>query len=225
MLIETLISKFSYDCRRDCSRGACLSLNPRQDCSAGGSFRSPCSFKICVTVKQNIYISFFVTRNFSCPCVLSRRKHGPSSGHKVTSIRMYGIANPSISQPTFEVAAWNNKRICVVGGTNGIGRALALAAAKQGCSVTVVGRTFRDDGVDNISFVKLDAGSLSECVRVSQQLDAAWDLLVFTHGIVAPKVREITKDGLEVDMAISAFRYSTLIVICSVLPLAFNFLF
>ncbi len=39
-----------------------------------------------------------------------------------------------------KAASWSGKKVLVVGGTQGIGRATALAFAKHGASVTVTGR-------------------------------------------------------------------------------------
>ena len=44
--------------------------------------------------------------------------------------------------------------MAIIGGTGGIGQALAKAMAADGANVTVVGRTFRDAGTENLQFMK-----------------------------------------------------------------------
>jgi len=51
----------------------------------------------------------------------------------------------------------SSKRLAVVGGTNGLGRAIAQQALARGAEVTVVGRTFRDDPADRLTSLKLVA--------------------------------------------------------------------
>ncbi|MBL9039313.1 MAG: SDR family NAD(P)-dependent oxidoreductase, partial [Archangium sp.] len=50
----------------------------------------------------------------------------------------------------------SGKTAAVVGGTGGIGRAIARLLAERGATVTVVGQTFRDHGVARVSFLKAD---------------------------------------------------------------------
>ncbi|HWO20843.1 MAG TPA: SDR family NAD(P)-dependent oxidoreductase [Kofleriaceae bacterium] len=96
------------------------------------------------------------------------------------------------------------KRIAVVGGTGGLGRALAAFMAARGAEVTVVGRTFRDQGVARLSFVPADLESMAEARRVGQALPAeALDALVLTTGIMTARAREATREGLERDLAVS----------------------
>jgi NAD(P)-dependent dehydrogenase (short-subunit alcohol dehydrogenase family) len=97
--------------------------------------------------------------------------------------------------------AWN---VAVIGGTGGLGRALSKLLASRGASVTVVGQTFRDQGVRGLAFIKADLSLLSEAERVAKALAAEQlDLLVFTAGIFAAPKREETAEGLERDMAVS----------------------
>lgn len=63
-------------------------------------------------------------------------------------------------------------RVAVVGGTGGLGRALARWLAARGAVVTVVGRTFRDADVPRVSFVKADLSLMSEARRVVGPLAA-----------------------------------------------------
>lgn len=48
------------------------------------------------------------------------------------------------------------KKIVIIGGTNGLGRAFALEFISKGAEVVVVGRTFRDQDVERLSFIQAD---------------------------------------------------------------------
>ena len=94
--------------------------------------------------------------------------------------------------------------VAVIGGTGGIGRALAKALAGRGASVTVVGRKFRDHDVPGLRFVAADLASMTEARHIGETLPIDdLDLVVFTTGIMAGPVREVTPDGLERDLAVS----------------------
>ncbi|QQX92731.1 SDR family NAD(P)-dependent oxidoreductase (plasmid) [Gluconobacter sphaericus] len=96
------------------------------------------------------------------------------------------------------------KRAIVVGGTGGVGRAVSQALAARGTQVTVVGQTFRDADIANISFVQADLSLLNDAERVARELPAEQaDLLVFTTGIFAAPKRQVTAEGIERDMAVS----------------------
>lgn len=94
-------------------------------------------------------------------------------------------------------------RVAVVGGTSGIGRAIALSLASRGASVTVVGQTFRDSGVRGLTFLKADLSSMAEARRVGCELSGDLDLVVMTTGIITAPKREQTAEGIERDLAIS----------------------
>ncbi len=95
-------------------------------------------------------------------------------------------------------------RAVVVGGTGGLGRAVARWLAARGAEVTVVGQTFRDTSVGHLSFVKADLSLMSEARRVAEMLPAEQlDLLVFTTGIFSTPRRETTSEGIERDLATS----------------------
>lgn len=114
--------------------------------------------------------------------------------------------DPSLRLPELSLPAAQatGKEIAVVGGTGGLGRALARALAAQGARVTVVGRSFRDADQPGISFIRADLNLMSEAVRVAALLPAeSLDLVVFTTGIIAAPQREVTAEGLERDMAVS----------------------
>ena len=53
-----------------------------------------------------------------------------------------------------EPGSARGKNVCIIGGTGGLGQALALKMAADGANVTVVGRTFRDAGTKNLLFMK-----------------------------------------------------------------------
>jgi len=96
------------------------------------------------------------------------------------------------------------KRVLIVGGTDGLGRALARATAGQGAEVTVVGRTFRDEGTPRLSFVRADLSSMRDALRLGETLPAEQlDVVVLTTGIFAAKTREVTAEGVERDLAVS----------------------
>jgi hypothetical protein len=97
-----------------------------------------------------------------------------------------------------------SKTMAVIGGTNGIGRALAQQALARGAEVTVVGRTLRDSTSPRLTFVQADLSSMREAARVGAQLPAEdYDVVVFTTGIIAAKKREETHEGIERDLAVS----------------------
>jgi NAD(P)-dependent dehydrogenase (short-subunit alcohol dehydrogenase family) len=96
------------------------------------------------------------------------------------------------------------RKAAVVGGTAGIGRAIARALAARGADVVVVGRTFRDQGTRGIEFRSADLSLLREASRVGKELPAeTLDLVVMTTGIMAAPKRQETAEGIERDMAVS----------------------
>ena len=96
------------------------------------------------------------------------------------------------------------KRVAIVGGTGGLGRTLAAYLAARGAEVTVIGRTFRDQGTPRIAFEAADLESMAEARRVGRALPAeALDALVLTTGIMTATSREETGEGLERDLAVS----------------------
>lgn len=120
---------------------------------------------------------------------------------------MFGTkANPAVSYARVAASTLNlaGKRVAVVGGTDGLGRAIARLAAERGADVTVVGRTFRDAGVPRVDFVRADLSLMREAARVGRDLPGeALDALVFTTGIVPGPKRAVSGEGIEMDMAVS----------------------
>jgi NAD(P)-dependent dehydrogenase (short-subunit alcohol dehydrogenase family) len=121
-----------------------------------------------------------------------------------TSIK--GVPDPSLTiRPIpIERLDLSSKKLAVVGGTNGLGRAIAQQALACGAEVTVVGRTFRDDPATRLTFVAADLSSMREAISVGNELPAeSFDLVLFTTGIIAAKTREETPEHIERDVAIS----------------------
>jgi NAD(P)-dependent dehydrogenase (short-subunit alcohol dehydrogenase family) len=118
---------------------------------------------------------------------------------------MNGFPDPSLTVRRVPAASLDlkGKNMAIVGGTDGLGRAIARLAASRGARVLVVGRTFRDEGTPGIAFMKADLSSMREAVRVGKELDASLDIVVLTTGIFAAKERQVTAEGIERDMAIS----------------------
>jgi NAD(P)-dependent dehydrogenase (short-subunit alcohol dehydrogenase family) len=118
---------------------------------------------------------------------------------------MNGFPDPSLVVRDTPVSSLDltGKSLAVVGGTDGLGRAIARLAAARGARVVVVGRTFRDEDTPGLTFLKADLSSMREAVRVGRELDPSLDAVVLTTGIIAAKVREVTAEGIERDMAIS----------------------
>lgn len=108
---------------------------------------------------------------------------------------------PKLDLKTAQIAG---KNVVIVGGTGGLGRALAKVLVRRGAKVTVVGRSFRDGNQSGISFLQADLSLMSEAFRIAELLPAeTLDLVVFTTGIFAAPQRQVTAEGLERDMAVS----------------------
>ena len=96
------------------------------------------------------------------------------------------------------------KTYVFVGGTDGLGRAMAKLAASKGADVIVVGRTFRDQGHPNIRFVRCDLSSMKDASALASSVPTEnLDGLILSAGIIAPSSRQTTAEGIEKDMAIS----------------------
>lgn len=119
---------------------------------------------------------------------------------------MRGIPDTSfqVTPPPLEALDLTGRSVVVIGGTDGLGRAIAKTIAERGGAVTVVGRTFRDEGVKGLSFRQADLSSMKAAAALGRDLPVEGvDTVVFTTGIIAAKKREVTGEGLERDMAIS----------------------
>jgi len=121
-----------------------------------------------------------------------------------TSIKGVPDTSMTMRLAPIEQLDMSAKKLAVIGGTNGLGRAIAQQALAKGADVTVVGRTFRDDPAARLTFVPADLSSMSEAARLGLELPAeSFDVVLFTTGIVAAKTREETHEHVERDVAIS----------------------
>ena len=125
---------------------------------------------------------------------------------------MFGKAATGVSfGASAPLSALKGKNVLVVGGTGGVGRALAKAAAAAGGDVVVAGRSYRDAGVPNISFVSTDASSMKSSSKLGASIEPIPDIVIFTTGTCTGAKRVETSEGIEEDMAISALsRIATL---------------
>ena len=129
---------------------------------------------------------------------------------------MYGKAITSIKIVPEALSTLAKKNVFILGGTSGIGRALAHICAKNGASVIVAGRSFKDIGVSNIAFQKLDVSSLKDVAAYAKTMTPIPDIVFLTCGIVPNTTREVTNEGIEKDMAISTL--SRLVLLRELLP-------
>jgi len=119
----------------------------------------------------------------------------------ISGVRRNDVTIAAVPAERFTAAG---HRIGIVGGTGGLGRALAQFFASKGAQVTVVGQTFRDGGRSGIDFLKADLSLMAEARRVGHQLPVEdFDTLVPTTGIISTPRRETTSEGLERDLAVS----------------------
>jgi NAD(P)-dependent dehydrogenase (short-subunit alcohol dehydrogenase family) len=113
----------------------------------------------------------------------------------------HSIAWQRVASASLDLKGW---KVAIVGGTGGLGRAVSGVLASRGAHVTVVGRTFRDQGVPGIEFIEADLSLMREAECIAKALPAEQlDLVVFTTGIFAAPTRQQTSEGLERDMAVS----------------------
>jgi NAD(P)-dependent dehydrogenase (short-subunit alcohol dehydrogenase family) len=118
-----------------------------------------------------------------------------------SGVALSGVSVHPVPAEQFSAAGL---RVAVVGGTGGIGRAIARLLASRGALVTVVGRTFRDAGTAGLTFVEADLSSTAQARRVGDALPAeTLDAVIFTTGIITGKAREVTAEGFERDLAVS----------------------
>jgi hypothetical protein len=128
----------------------------------------------------------------------------PAPGKQKTSFKAVPDPSVTLRLDPIEQLDLSGKKLAVIGGTNGLGRAIAQQALARGAEVTVVGRTFRDNPAARLTFVAADLSSMSEAARVGRELPVeSVDVVLFTTGIIAAKKREETPDRVERDLAIS----------------------
>jgi NAD(P)-dependent dehydrogenase (short-subunit alcohol dehydrogenase family) len=126
-----------------------------------------------------------------------------------------------------KLASFKGCNAIVVGGTSGIGEAIAMRLAQAQFNVVIVGRnansgkaiiermqSLHPDGT--YSFVSLDAQLLSNIKGVSSQFKQV-DRLVLTQGIFTFKGRTETEEGI--DRKMSLHYYSRMALIMEFLPL------
>lgn len=98
----------------------------------------------------------------------------------------------------------SSRHILVVGGTAGIGKAIAVAAIKRGAEVTVVGRREPDSSLWKAKFVQKDLSLLRNAEALADEVDIETvDTIVLTVGICPPQTREESAEGLETHIAVS----------------------
>lgn len=100
--------------------------------------------------------------------------------------------------------ALSGRNIVIVGGTSGLGYAIATAALAKGANVRIVGRTFRGEARPGLSFIPADLSLMKNADALADALDApSIDILLFTNGIMAGSTRDVTPEGIERDLAVS----------------------
>jgi len=110
----------------------------------------------------------------------------------------------------------SGKKAFVVGGTKGIGAALALGLAASGADVVIAGRSDSEGVVaqmktvspkGSFSFIKADLSTVAACCQCAKDYTDhhdMLDLLVFTVGIMPDATRKEV-EGLEIDFMVSYF--------------------
>jgi len=97
-----------------------------------------------------------------------------------------------------------NKNVLIVGGTAGIGKALAISLLKHGAQVTIVGRRDPDTSLAQAKFVRKDLSLLKNAQSLADDVQASLlDIIVFTNGIICFPERKETSEGIEMDLAVS----------------------
>ena len=111
---------------------------------------------------------------------------------------------PSYLSKEFISQLLPSKNILVIGGTAGIGKALALSCLSKGANVTIVGRRQPDPSLAKAQFISKDLSLMKNASSLAKEIDTSvLDAIVFTNGIIASKNREETPEGIEKDMAVS----------------------
>lgn len=96
------------------------------------------------------------------------------------------------------------KRYLLIGGTAGIGKALAQSLLKRNAQVTIVGRRQPDDSLSKATFVQRDLSLMKNAKKLAEDIDVLkFDVMVFTNGIISRATRTETPEGIEEDLAVS----------------------
>lgn len=120
--------------------------------------------------------------------------------------RLYGTPRKDLTWQRVPVGELDltSRHFVVVGGTGGIGRAIAQTLVARGADVTVCGRTFRDEGVEHLSFIAADLTLMTSAEALAAALPVEnIDTVIFTNGILSGKNRVATEEGIEIDLAVS----------------------
>jgi NAD(P)-dependent dehydrogenase (short-subunit alcohol dehydrogenase family) len=98
------------------------------------------------------------------------------------------------------------KQYVIVGGTKGIGLATAKALAKRGAKVIVVGRFAPRENLSplQVDWVSADLSTLPGMRQLSSRVDfSAVDAVMFTTGVFPASTRQLTNEGIELDLAVT----------------------
>ncbi len=119
--------------------------------------------------------------------------------------QMFGFATRGSTVPQeFQPVASSvrGKKYLIVGGTKGLGLALAKLLKKNGASVVVVGRSAPTAA--GLEFVEADLQTVKQQLAFANKFDiSGLDVVVLTTGILAPPKRVDNGEGMELDLAIS----------------------
>lgn len=109
-----------------------------------------------------------------------------------------------------------NQNVVITGGTDGIGKAAAIALAKLGARSLLIGRNpdkgeaavaeiKRASGNDAVTFLQADLSLMKNLHRAAEQIRETFDrldVLVHCAGNLFARRRTLTEDGLELSFAI-----------------------
>jgi NAD(P)-dependent dehydrogenase (short-subunit alcohol dehydrogenase family) len=100
--------------------------------------------------------------------------------------------------------AMMKKRVLIVGGTAGIGKALAIHCMKRGAEVTIVGRRKPDESLKAAQFISKDLALMKNAQALTSELNVSkYDIAIFSNGIMTGSVRQESAEMIELDMAVS----------------------
>jgi len=121
------------------------------------------------------------------------------------------------------MTAMHGKTVVITGGTGGIGNMTALALAKMGAHVVIVGRSAPKLAAaleavraaaqhDRVSGELADLSEIAQVVALADRLNAAYpriDVLINNAGAFFPS-RQLTREGLEMTFALNHMSYFAL---------------
>jgi nucleoside-diphosphate-sugar epimerase len=95
------------------------------------------------------------------------------------------------------------QKVLVVGGTKGLGLAIATRLARDGAQVTVAGRTRPAE--KSLNFVAVDVQTVKQSKAFAEAIQdvPSLDLVIFTQGIITGPTRVDNGEGIENDLAVS----------------------